>query len=140
MKIQNVTLMFCGLVLNNQTRMMSVMKKIICLLSIIGLLLVPMSSFATNVWKTGTTIQGLQVLPDGGFILYLPVGTDGVCPEGRLMYVAVNQNSITQEGLKTTLSVAMLAYSTGNLVSIVYDNAANSKCYVQQLYLSNAKG
>ena len=92
---------------------------------------------ATNVWVNNATINGVQVMHDGTFIAYLPANEGSICSQGgRLHYVQSGVNEVTPEGLKSLLSIALVAQTTGKKVSILYD-PGSSNCYVQRIYLSN---
>jgi len=57
------------------------------------------NSFAANVWANRVTVNSIASLPDGGFILIVPGGTDSICGNsGNAMYVRANQNGLTADG------------------------------------------
>lgn len=113
------------------------MKKITSVFLMGGLWLASLSAIAAPVWKSATTIQGIQAGADGSFILALPAGSDPVCTNGGVFfYVAPGQNGVTPEGARVILSVALLAYASGKQIHLLYDNSTQA-CYVQTLHLTN---
>jgi len=90
------------------------MKKVCGLIVAIMFSAVVGPAYAVNTWINGTTITGVQVLEDGGIILYLPPNSDPGCSEGgKLFYVALDQNNMSAEGLKNILALSLVAYTTG---------------------------
>jgi len=105
------------------------------IIALLTTLLFSSQSYAANKWKIGTKIYGVQALVSGAFIDYGQNGDGPACTEGgKLFYVAVGQNGVTEEGLKTLLSVALSAFAAEKQVSFQY-NDSTSSCYISTIYM-----
>lgn len=87
-------------------------------------------AFSEAGWKFDMPVNGVQSLADGGFIIYGPIGAGSGCAEnGKLFHIRANQMGQTADGVKTSLSLALTAFTTGKTITFTYDNATPS-CYV----------
>jgi hypothetical protein len=92
--------------------------------------------FAANSWKSNVTIVGLYNVPDGGFLMFLPPGTDTACgPSSNLFYVLPGQNGVTADGAKAALSIALTAFTLGKTVNIFYDDTLPN-CPIQIVWIN----
>lgn len=105
------------------------------IITFLAIFFISSESYAANKWKNGTKIYGVQALASGAFIVYGQNGDDPACAEGgKLFYVAVGQNGVTEEGLKSLLSVALSAFAAGKQVSFQYNDSTPS-CYISTIYM-----
>jgi hypothetical protein len=94
------------------------------------------SAFAANSWKNNVPIVGLYNVPTGGFLMFLPPGTDPACgPSSNLFYVLPGQNGVTADGAKAALAIALTAFTLGKTVNILYDNTI-SNCPIQIVWIN----
>ena len=83
------------------------------------------ASLSHATWKYGMSINNIQGLSSGGFIIYGPSGSGPTCGEGgKLFYVRENHNSQTVDGVKTALSIALLAFAAGKEITLLYDETS----------------
>jgi len=88
---------------------------------------------AAITFKGPVTISGIYGLPDGGFLLLLPGGTDAACgSSGNQFHVEPSQVGQSIDGVKSALAIALSAFSLGKTINIYYDNTI-SGCPVQQI-------
>ena len=99
----------------------------------IELFSIVLPGLANAACVTDVKLNGVQALGDGTFILYAPNNTSSICSEGgKLFHVKVNQNGVTESGLKLIVSTAMSAYSMNKNISIWYDDSV-SHCWVHSV-------
>jgi hypothetical protein len=53
----------------------------------------------------------------------------------KYMYIQVGQNGVTAEGLKNMLSTALVAYATGGVLSVAFDDGT-SACNINRLAMA----
>lgn len=107
------------------------MKKLIYLLCLVCLSLISFNSFAARI--DNTVILGIQNGTSGDFIITLPPNSDPKCTNGGVyFYVAAGQNGLNSDGVKVLLSLALVAYSSGVKVHVVYDNSTQA-CFVSSI-------
>lgn len=99
-------------------------------------LLVGNSVSAANVWKSDAYIKGVQALANGDYLIMTTASDLTACNGDNQLKVSVGENTLTAEGAKIILSMALVSLSSKTKVSVFYDNASQS-CFVQQMYLSN---
>lgn len=93
---------------------------------------------AEDLWSGAQPVVSVQVLSQGGFIINLDGETDNACSmaDGTSSYLVYpQQNSVTINGSKALLSTAMIAFSTGNKLNVMYTESAGY-CWGQQLLLT----
>ncbi|OUS29387.1 hypothetical protein A9Q99_09820 [Gammaproteobacteria bacterium 45_16_T64] len=104
--------------------------------SIVFFLMTGSFANATTDWQSQITVEKVQGLADGGFIIYAPTGTDSNCPDnGRLFYLRNGQNGQTSDGIKTALSIVLLAFTTSKTITFSY-NGASTSCYVSSVVIN----
>jgi hypothetical protein len=82
-----------------------------------------------NVWKYNVPIQLIEIYGDGSFAISAPAGTDAACPQnGTYFQVTAGQNSMTTDGVKAALAVALTAFLAGKTITFAADTAT-SQCY-----------
>jgi len=90
----------------------------------------------SNVWKYDAYIKGVQAKGNGDDIIYTLKSDLEACPSESQITVASNVNSVTADGSKNILALALVALSSKTKVSIIYDENSD-ECNINQLYLSN---
>ena len=93
---------------------------------------------AEDLWSGAQQVVSVQVLSQGGFIINLDGETESSCSmaDGTSSYLVYpQQNSVTINGSKALLSTAMIAFSTGNKLNVMYSESAGY-CWGQQLLLT----
>jgi len=96
------------------------------------------SLWATDLWSGAQQVVSVQVLNQGGFIINLDVANDENCSmaDGTSSYLIYpQQNGVTITGAKALLSSALIAFSTGNKLNVMYSIEAGY-CWGQQLLLT----
>jgi hypothetical protein len=89
---------------------------------------------AANDWTAELPIQGTISNPQGGFLLLLPASNPACSSSGNQFNVYVGVNSVTADGAKAALALAMTAYAMGKPVVVLFDSAI-AGCVVQQVYI-----
>ncbi len=93
---------------------------------------------AEDLWSGAQPVVSVQVLSQGGFIITLDTETGNECSmaDGSSSFLVYpQQNQVTINGSKALLSTALIAFSTGNKLNIMYTISAGY-CWGQQLLLS----
>lgn len=89
-----------------------------------------------GTWMSGMSVRGVQSLADGGFIIYGPPNAAPQCPEGgKLFYVRNGENGQTSEGVKSALSIVLVAFVSGKTITFAYDESS-SNCYVNTILVN----
>lgn len=93
--------------------------------------------FAQDLWTGTQQVVSVQVMNHGGFMINLENEIKTVCsPEGTSsVLIYPHQNGVTVSGAKSLLSTALIAFSTGNTVNIMYSNDTGY-CWGKYLLLS----
>ena len=80
--------------------------------------------FAHDMWTGMKTVASVQVTNNGGFILNLDSEISDVCTYAgkSALLISPNENSVTEAGAKSLLSTALIAFSTGSKVNIMYSD------------------
>jgi hypothetical protein len=96
--------------------------------------LVSVDASASNVWTGYKNVQEVQVVEDGGFLIYFtsPIGSPCSSAGTNALYVYVGANFVTADGAKGMLAAALSALATGMKVSVLYDDST-SFCYGRYL-------
>jgi len=95
-----------------------------------------MSAYATQ-WTTGLRVTTVQVLPDGGFWVYLAGFSDSACstnPTG--IRISANALGVTTDAVKAMLAAALSAKASGLKLAILYDDSGSvspGSCYGQHV-------
>ncbi len=80
--------------------------------------------FAANQWTAGLTIATVQGVGGGGFVVYLSGWTDSACSQNPTgIYFYSGNNSVTSDGVKSMLAMALTAFTSGKTISVLYDNS-----------------
>jgi hypothetical protein len=89
---------------------------------------------ATNVWTGYKTLTEVQVVEDGGFLLYFstPIGSPCSPAGANALYIYIGGNFVTADGAKGMLAASLSALATGMKVSVLYDDST-SFCYGRYL-------
>jgi hypothetical protein len=92
---------------------------------------------AGNVWTGYKTVTEVQVVEDGGFLLYFSSAIGSPCSTAgnNALYVYVGSNFVTADGAKAMLGAALAALAGGLKVSVLYDDST-SFCYGRYLRVS----
>lgn len=93
--------------------------------------------YAHDMWTGPKKIESVQVVNDGGFLINLDSEVDVDCTHGgtSTLLISPNQNGVTITGAKSLLSTALIAFSTGSNVNIMYSNDT-SYCLGKYLLIS----
>jgi hypothetical protein len=94
----------------------------------------PGIAMATNAWTAELPIDGIISNPQGGFLLLLPASNPACGSSGNQFNVFVGVNSVTADGAKSALALAMTAYALGKPLIVLFDSAI-AGCAVQQVYI-----
>jgi len=92
---------------------------------------------ATNVWTGYKSVTEVQVVEDGGFLLYFssPIGSPCSTAGNNALYVYIGGNFVNADGAKAMLGAALSALATGMKVNVMYDDST-SFCYGRYLKVS----
>ena len=100
-------------------------------------LAIPTVSGAAEI-SLNATITTVYPLSDGSVIITFsaqsPSCTNGSSP--KYHYISVGYNGVTQPGLKNLFAVAMLAFSTGKVVAVYFDDSTPN-CFINRIYLGS---
>ena len=101
------------------------MKKFNIKLLLLLLIFSPVVYAGANVWTGPKTVTSVQVVEHGGFLIGFDSVISSACTDGgtNRLYVYANQGGVTQEGVKSFLSVALTALSSGMKVNVLYDDS-----------------
>jgi len=93
--------------------------------------------FAQDAWTGAKQVISIQVVNHGGFIINLDGEVDSICSHSGTSIILIypNHNRVTFGGAKSLLSTALIAFSTGNKVNVMY-SSDSSNCWGNQLLLS----
>lgn len=108
------------------------MKKILTL--VIGLIITGASQAATHTWLT-SEIKTIYPLGNGDFVLIFKQDSPSCTNGSKYHYVREGNNGVSREGVKSMLSTALVAASTGRKVAINFD-ADTQYCYINRLNVS----
>lgn len=76
-------------------------------------------------WVHDTKINRVQIVNDGGFLLYLNKDARPACTSvgTKVLYFYADKAGVSSDGIKAMLSGAMLAYASGKTIDIQYDDS-----------------
>ncbi len=79
-------------------------------------------------------INGIEGVFNGGFVLHFDTPVHSACLTSGTdkIYVYANHVSVTADGVKTLLSLAMTGYATQANVRVIFDSDT-SECWVKYL-------
>ena len=99
--------------------------------------LVSLDAAATNVWTGYKSVTAVQVIENGGFLIYFDSAIGNPCSSAgnNALYVDVGQNFVTADGAKGMLAAALSALAAGMRVSVMYDDST-SFCYGRYVTVS----
>jgi hypothetical protein len=84
-----------------------------------------------ETWFT-STIAYVYPFADGSFVLVFDDDSPSCQHASKYHRVAVNQNSVTEEGKRMMYASALAAKASGSRLSIAFDES-NGNCYVNRL-------
>ena len=97
---------------------------------------------AANVWSPSVSVERVQMLSNGNFVLHLPTSNSSCQGGGRIYHVYLGQNAVTEQGQKTLYATVLMSLSLKNPVSVRYDNvpgtsggANSSACYIREIIM-----
>ena len=104
---------------------MMMYKKACILLALLGFW-----SFHANAeikWTGVKKIISVQAVEHGGFIIGFDSEINSVCTQADTsrLFVYPNQQGVTNESVKSLLSVSLTALTTGMSVDVMYDDATS---------------
>lgn len=93
--------------------------------------------FAHDMWTGIKKIESVQVLNEGGFMINFDTEINVDCSHGgtSTLLISPNENGVTRAGARSLLSTALIAFSTGSDVNIMYSNDT-SFCWGKYLLIS----
>jgi hypothetical protein len=92
---------------------------------------------AAEVWHT-STIKWVYPQSTGDLVLVFDASSSN-CPASgpdKYMQLYVGSNGVTLEGRKAMYAAALLAFTTGALVDVAFDNATTN-CFINRLLIRN---
>lgn len=92
---------------------------------------------AHDMWTGIKKIESVQVVNDGGFLINLDSEIDVDCLHGgtSTLLISPSENGVTRAGARSLLSTALIAFSTGSNVNIMYSNDT-TYCWGKYLLIS----
>lgn len=81
------------------------------------------TAVSTEVWTPVGTITSVEVVESGGFLVRLSGGVGTACTAANAVYIYAGQHSVTADGQKALLAIALTAFTAGKPVSILYDDS-----------------
>jgi hypothetical protein len=93
------------------------------------------SASASPVWTAVGTIAYVQVIEDGEFLVYTSAPLSAPCTQAHAIYIYLNENGVTTDGVKALLAVALTAITAGKNVLILYDDSTPA-CYGKYIQIS----
>jgi len=111
--------------------------KIVRWLLTISLLAVTTDLLAEELWTGNKQILSVQVLNNGGFMINLDSEISAQCSYSgnSTLLIYPNQNGVTDAGARSLLSTALVAFSAGHAVNIMY-SGSTSYCWGKYLLIS----
>lgn len=80
--------------------------------------------YAHDMWSGNKKVLSVQVTSNGGFLLNVDSEINADCMHGgtSVLHFSPYENEVTEAGAKSLLSTALIAFSTGHNVNILYSN------------------
>jgi hypothetical protein len=77
-------------------------------------------------WTGAREIVSVQVVETGGFLLEFATPVNTVCTAAgpNRLYVYAGRNSVSADGARSLLATALMAFSSGMKVSVMYDDTS----------------
>ena len=102
-----------------------------------ALLLVSSGLFAQDQWTGVKQVVSVQVVSHGGFIVNLDSEINPDCTQAgtSALLIYPYKNGVTNSGARSLLSTALIAFSTGNRVNIMYSDESGY-CWGKHLLIS----
>jgi len=110
-------------------------RRLCILLGIAASMMVPAVASAGLGWSGALTITNIEIVNDGGFLVYPSGGLSAACTAGGI-YVYAGQNNVTTDGVKALLSVVLTALTSGKTVQILYDDST-PQCYGRYIQINS---
>ena len=94
-------------------------------------------ALAMDLWTGAKNVVSVQVVNNGGFIINLDSEINLDCSHAgsSALLIYPNQNGVTDAGARSLLSSALIAFTSGNKVNIMYSNDSDF-CWGKYLLLS----
>jgi len=91
---------------------------------------------ANPVWTNAAPVTHIEAVQDGTFLVYTSASVSSNCvtASGGL-YFQVGANTVTSDGIKTLLTLAMSALVSGKTVQVLYDDTAPT-CYAKFIQIN----
>jgi len=104
-----------------------IMKKIVCILIFTFLSATANAAFVENL-----KIERVQASPNGGFLLFFDKDVHSNCVTSgkNVVYAYPDKAGMTDSGLKSLLSVALVGFTADKNTAIHFDESSN-ECWVQ---------
>lgn len=105
--------------------------------SLIFLLSQTVTASGHDAWTGARQVQSIQVVGHGGFLITLDgeIGAECSYSGTDSLMIYPNQGGVTDAGARSLLSTALIAFSTGNKVNIMYSNHTEF-CWGSQLTIT----
>ncbi|WNO08670.1 hypothetical protein [Teredinibacter sp. KSP-S5-2] len=99
--------------------------------------LISMNAISADVWTGNKKIKRVQIVQNGGFLLTFDSVIQPSCSIAgtSALYIYPDKGGITQEGIKSFLSTALMAFSTDLNVDVMYDDSTGY-CWGKYLLVS----
>jgi hypothetical protein len=112
--------------------------KLYKVISIMCLLVMSQAIYAQNVWTGKKKVSSVQVINDGGFMIYFDSEISSTCSHSGTSSLLVysGQGGVTDAGIKSLLSTALAAFTAGKNLNVMYDNST-SYCWGTYISISN---
>jgi len=80
---------------------------------------------AQNVWTGKKKVTSVQVINDGGFVIYFDSEISPGCTHAGTNALSIysGQGVVTDAGLKSLLSAALTAFTAGKFINVMYDDS-----------------
>lgn len=87
--------------------------------------LISMNAISADKWTGDKKINQVQVVQNGGFLLYLDSEIHPSCSNAgtSVLYIYPNNGGLSQDGAKAFLSAALLAFASNLTVTVMYDDS-----------------
>lgn len=114
------------------------MLKSVIILIVISMVSFVQMSHATELWTGQKNIKAIQVVSNGGFLIFFNSEVNSACTAAGTdsVYIYPGQVwSVTTEGVQALLAIALSAYHSGDKVTVSYDDGSPN-CWSRQIYIS----
>lgn len=113
---------------------MSPIKTTVLAAAAIALAIPVTSAFAASAQDVA--IEYVRVKENGAFEVRATQPIDPLCAQGGLIFtVAPHKNSVSIDGAKALLSIALTAYSLENPIDVVFDTSS-AECFANEILIA----